>query len=166
MTASRVARSRNNNMEGTTTIFTNGVAFKNVGYIAAFFSGIEFLGLAPASVGILLFFILSDIVTGVLKAIVLHGPSSVKSSVFERGLLAKALVVCIPLNIALAGKGTGMDLTVLAQGTITVLILSELYSVLGNMYAIRTGEEKVEFDAVAYVLGQLRKVLKNFITED
>lgn len=156
----------NKDMQASSTLVSASAALKNGTYVAAFFLGIEFFGLNPTSVVILVFFVFFDMLAGMLKSISLHGPSSIKSSIFERGLIAKALVICVPLNIALAGKGTGMDFTVLAQGIVSALIFSELYSILGNFYAIRTGQERVEFDAVAYVLNQLRTLLKKFITED
>lgn len=153
-------------MDHTETAITGAVLLKNGTYIAAFIAGAQFLGLMPTTVIVLIALILSDMVTGVLKAGSLHGGSAIKSSIFERGLMAKMLILAIPVNIALAGKGIGMDLSSIAQGTITALVLSELYSILGNVYAIHTGvENKVEFDAVAYVIGQLKKLLKAFIQD-
>ncbi len=153
-------------MEATSTAISIKAAVLNGAYVSAFLAGMEFLGLMPLSVAILMLFIFFDIVAGILKSYALYGGSSIKSSVFERGIIAKALVICIPLNIALAGKGVGLDLVPIAQGTITVLILSELYSLLGNWYAIRTGKERIEFDAVAYVVGQLKGFLKKLIVDD
>lgn len=141
------------------------VAAKNAGYVAAFLTGIEFLGLMPTSVVVLLIMILTDIISGILKSASLHGGQAIKSSIFERGVLAKALVIGIPFNLALVGKGIGLDLSAIAQGTITVLILSEFYSILGNFYAIRTGVERVEFDAVAASVSKIRSLLKAFIQD-
>lgn len=146
-------------------IMNMGVAIKNISYIPAFMIGTAYLGLTPESVVILMALIIFDIITGLLKSYLLQGGSSIKSSILERGLIAKALIICIPLNLALVGKGVGFDISSIAQGTIDVLILSELYSILGNYYAIRTGEERVEFDAVAYIVAQLKKLLKSFIQD-
>ena len=139
---------------------------KNSAYVAAFLAGTMYLGINPDSVVILTIFIVLDIFAGIIKSITLYGPRSIKSSIFERGVVAKMLIIGIPVNLALAGKGIGFDLAPLAQGTITVLILSEFYSILGNFYAIRTGTERVEFDAVAYVVNNLKKLLRTFITDD
>lgn len=151
-------------MDTATT--TGMVVAKNGAYVAAFLTGTMYLGLNPKSVLILIVFIILDIIMGVTKSISLHGGSSIKSSIFERGVVAKALIVAIPVNLALAGKGIGFDLAPLAQGTITVLILSEFYSLLGNYYAIRTGTERVEFDAVAYAVQKLKDLLRAFIQDD
>lgn len=146
-------------------IVSGAVVAKHMGYVAAFVAGAEFLGLIPVTIVALAVLIVTDIVTGVIKAGSLRGGSAIKSSVFERGVLAKMLIIGIPLNIALAGKGIGVDLSPVAQGVITALVLSELYSIVGNIDAIRTGEEKVEFDAVAYTMGGIKKLLKSFIQD-
>lgn len=147
-------------------LYQINILAKNSGYAIAFVAGAQYLGLIPASIVILLMFIATDIITGIMKSVSLYGAESIKSSVFERGILAKALIILIPANVALAGKGIGIDLAFLAQGTITALILSEFYSILGNFYAIRTGIDRVEFDAVAYVVSQLKRFLKAWIITD
>lgn len=149
----------------TGTVITGGVAAKHMGYIAAFMAGAEFLGLAPVTILALAILIIVDVITGIIKAASLRGGSTIKSSIFERGVLAKTLLIGVPLNIALAGRGIGFDLAPVAQGVITALVLSELYSIVGNIDAVRTGIEKVEFDAIAYTMAGIKKLLKSFIQD-
>lgn len=152
-------------MNQATATAATMVIVKHMGYVLAFIAGSQYLGLLPESILVLTLFIIFDIVSGILKTMSLHGGSAIKSSIFERGVLAKLLVICIPLNLALTGKGIGLDLHTIAQGTITVLIFSELYSILGNFYAIRTGQERVEFDAVAALIGKIKLLLKAVIQD-
>lgn len=153
-------------MTPTVTTTAGVVIAKNSAYVVAFLTGAAYLGLAPISIVVLITFIILDIIAGILKSSLLHGPQSIKSSILERGIVAKCLIIGIPLNIALAGKGISVDFSWFAQGTVTLLILAELYSIMGNFYAIRTGTERVEFDAVAYVAGGVRRFLKAWIIQD
>lgn len=140
---------------------------KNISYVVAIFlTSTNYLNISAESATILGILIVVDVVTGVAKAGSIYGGSAIKSSILERGVLAKLLLVLIPACIALAGKAVGVELSSIAQDTLNVLVLSELYSIVGNIYAVKTGVDKVEFDAVAYVLGQLKGLLKNFIKED
>ena len=139
---------------------------KNTSYGVVFLTSVAYLGIAPTSVVILTFLVLSDVVTGVLKSATLSGWGSIRSSVMERGIIAKLLLILVPFVVALAGRGVGVDIGFFSQGAINVLVLSEAYSILGNIYCVRTGRPTSEFDAVAYSLNSIRSVLKNFIVED
>ena len=125
-----------------------------------------YLHLDGASVLILAALLIFDFVTGVLRAALVDGVQSVKSSVAIRGFVSKLLVFLIPFLIAISGKGVGMDLSAMAQASITVFILSMLYSVLGNIRSIQTGEAKQEFDAVQYFITQVRGLLKLVIHDE
>lgn len=140
---------------------------KNFSYVILFtLSAAQYLNISAESATILGAFIIFDVITGILKAFFIHGGSAVKSSVLERGVIAKLLLVFVPIGIALAGKAVGVELSSVAQDTINVLVLSELYSIIGNIYAVKTGIDKEEFDAVAYVLGQLKNLLRTLIKDD
>ena len=139
---------------------------KNGTYIATFLASIEFIGITEMSVFVLTSFILLDIITGILKSGSIYGWKAVKSSTLQRGVIAKCLVILIPIIIALTGKGVGLELSIFAQSIINVLILSEAYSVIGNIYAVRTGNDKSEFDAVAFVISRVKNVLKKIIVDD
>ena len=139
---------------------------KNTSYGLVFINSVAYFGVTPISVLMLSILILTDIFFGILKSASLHGWRSIQSNILQRGILAKVLVIFVPTTLAFTGKGIGIQLGMLAQSVINVLILSELYSIIGNIYAIRTGHEKVEFDAVAYVLSGMKNVLKSVIIED
>lgn len=138
----------------------NSVLAKNAGYVAAFFVTTNYLGINQESILILGAVIVLDIITGVLKSAVLYGGRSLTSSKFSAGVLAKLLLILIPITLALAGRGVGLELSLITQGAISVLILSQVYSIIGNIHAIQTKDEKNEFDAVAFIMKQLRDLLE------
>jgi phage-related holin len=141
-------------------------AIKNSGYVAVFLASAHYLNLSPESAAVLGILITTDVVTGVLKSGTVNGWKSIRSSIMERGLVAKCLLIVAPITLAVAGKGIGVDLSTLAQTVVSLLILSEAYSIIGNIYAVRTGKITNEFDAVAYVLEGLKTLLKKVIVED
>jgi len=133
---------------------------KNISYIPAFLIG---AGLDVQAIGILALLMIVDTLFGVLQSGTLRGWSSITSGRFWRGIISKMMILFVPSVILLAGKGSGLDFTVLVQGTVTLLILSELYSIIGHVYSVRTGKQTTEFDAVAFVLLKLRDILKQFV---
>lgn len=136
------------------------------GYVAAFFATTTYLGINHESILVLAAVILLDIITGVLRAATVEGWRAITSSKFSAGVLAKLLLILIPITLALAGRGVGLDLALLAQGAISVLILSQVYSIIGNIHAIQTKGDKSEFDAVAVIMRWLRDLLEKSISND
>ena len=135
---------------------------KNLGLLLAFIIG--GVGLSPESFGILTVFIAIDSITGIIRAGILHGWRSVTSSRFVSGIMTKLVVVIVPLVIAWAGRGAGIDLLLLAKGTLSALILAESYSILGNVHAIRTREDIEEFDAIAFILTNVRESVEKLFS--
>jgi len=124
----------------------------------------EYLGLSQESIIILGVVILADIITGVLRSAVVHGWKSLTSSKLSAGVLAKSLLIFVPILLALAGKGVGVDLTSISGGALNVLILSQVYSVFGNIHSIQTKGEKSEFDALSVIMRSLRDVLERYLS--
>ena len=139
---------------------TTGTIVKHLGYIPA-----VIFGLSTHSYAILALFILIDTFTGVLRAGLLHGWQEVTSFKFTTGLISKLLVVLIPMMIALAGKGVGLDLTFLAQSSIGMLILAQFYSILGNIHAIKIRKDVREFDAVSWVITRIQEVVEKLLVD-
>ncbi len=132
---------------------------KNFSYVLAFIASVEWLGLNPLAVTIFSGLMIIDVVTGVTRAILVTGGHSVRSAVLKRGIVAKLLVLTALFSVALAGKGIGFEMGTLVQASVNVLILGELYSILGNIHSVRTGNQKVEFDAVSFLLDSVRGLL-------
>ena len=150
-------------METYATQISIWSALKNSSYIVAFMASSQYLGLVPESIAILAGLIILDIVTGIFKSGILYGWQTIRSSRLASGTLAKMLLLLVPTSLALAGKGVSLDMSAVAQSAITVLILSQAYSVIGNVHAVQTGTDKNEFDAVAFILRSVRDLLERFM---
>lgn len=135
-------------------------AIKNTSYVAAFIAGAEWLGFQPMTLSIFIVLMIIDVITGITRSWSLKGAKSIKSSVGIHGVLSKILLLLALFSCALAGKAVGFETSMLVQGSVTVLILGELYSILGNIHSARTGAKKVEFDAVTYLLASVKNLIK------
>lgn len=136
------------------------VAIKNIGYIGAFAMGAHYLGISNESITILGVVLIIDIFTGILKAGIVVGWRSITSARLAAGVISKLLLLFVPITVALGGKGSGVDMSQIAQGAISVLILAQVYSIIGNIHAVQIHDNKNEFDAVGFLLLQLRNVLE------
>lgn len=87
---------------------------------------------------------------------------SITSHRMRIGLMSKFGVLAIPLVLALAAKGLGVDFEWLVGWSISLFILSETYSIIANVYTFRTGQEIAEFDAVSMILRRIRAILEGF----
>lgn len=146
-------------MDTITHTLTPMAALKNLSYVAAFISAAAWLGFEPESITIFMILMTLDIVFGTIRAGVVDGWRSVRSALLSRGVVAKLLLLGVPVTCALAIKGVGYPPEILAQGVVNVLILSEAYSVLGNIHSALSRAPKNEFDAVAYVLSLIKTLL-------
>lgn len=133
---------------------------KNLGYIPAIFLGLSF-----QSYTILAIFMIIDTIAGITRSGTLHGWRSVTSFKLTSGILAKSLIILLPLLIALAGIGIGIDLIFLAKGALGMLILAQLYSIIGNIYAIKVKKDIHEFDAVGWVLLKIKFTVEKILLD-
>lgn len=117
----------------------------------------ETLQLDQDSMSVLTVLVLIDIFTGVMKTLALgKKPSSRR---LLNGFISKVLLLLVPIVFALAVKGIGVDAKSMLYMILSVLILSETYSIIGNVYTVKTRKEVEEFDAVAVILKMIRKYL-------
>lgn len=141
-------------MSPTTTPLTISVFIKNAAYIPAAFL---LAGVNTESYAILTAFMAADLLLGIIRTLVLNGGTSFKSYKLAAGVLSKCLVTSVPLIVVWAGRGAGISLVFLAQWSVGALILSQAYSMLGHVNAIRLGQDVKEWDAVGVILGALKR---------
>jgi phage-related holin len=98
-----------------------------------------------------------DYITGVWKAKTLG--ISITSNKMKYGLISKLSLLIIPIVLAMGAKATGADYHYILLSGMYILILSEVYSIIGNIYCMNTGEELPEYDAVAMLGKQIRNIL-------
>lgn len=145
-----------------TTIFTT---IKNLLYFPAIL-----LGLSLDSYLILVVFMSIDIVLGITRTYVIYGGKYIKSYRFAVGVLSKLLMLIVPLLLVWTGKGVGINILFIAQWSLGALILSEAYSILGNIHSIRVKKDLPEFDAMSWVLQRIQlfliHILQNSATQE
>ena len=107
---------------------------------------------------ILITFILLDTCFGVLKAYRLS--QNVRMKLLLWGLCLKISILLLPLIVALLAKGVRLDFVLFVDIVIRILILSEAYSVFGNIYAIKNKKELKKMDIISMALIAFRKATK------
>lgn len=146
-----------------TELASTTILFKNFSYILIFIASIEYLGFKPEMLGVLGLLMIIDIITAIARVWLNEGGQNIRSAVLKRGITAKLLLWAGLFSVAIASKALGFEMHEFAQGTVSVIILGELYSVLGNIHSARTGAVKVEFDALAWMLGRVKEMLTKLI---
>jgi hypothetical protein len=134
------------------------ILIKNASYVGAIF-----LGLSIHNYGILAFFMLLDTILGVTRVGIVHGGQAIKSMRLGSGIIAKILIILIPILLAYAGKGIGLNLISVASAGISILILAHLYSILGNIHSIYLRRDVYEFDAISWALTKIQNVIEKFM---
>jgi hypothetical protein len=132
--------------------------------IYAFTAGcLAYFGIPAEAYGLLALLIVLDTLTGSLKAIVLS-PRSFTSADLRNGVLAKLLLLLIPLVVAIVSKSVPQpfDAMVLSSvaGSIGILAVSEAYSILSNVGAIVSKKGGSEMDGVSFVISKLLSIFK------
>lgn len=147
-------------METTASQVTLTTVLKNSSYGVAFVFGAEFLSFSPDAGFVLIVLMLIDTFTGVIRSAIVNGRPSVQSSIGIRGLLSKMLTIVGLISFALTFKGVGYDPGAAIQGVVVVFIFAELYSIVGNIHSSLTKQPKSEYDAMAFLVGIVGKLLE------
>ena len=127
---------------------------KNLGYIIAGILGIKYD--AAFAFGSLM---MIDVFTGVVASASCCGWKAITSRKLIFGVLSKLFLLFIPLSVALAAIITGNDMKFIISSSISILALGEAYSIIGNVYTIKSGKRVLEFDAVSLILTKVREML-------
>lgn len=139
------------------------VIAKNSSYVFTFWFSFEYLGFDPEALTILALLMVLDIATAIIRVWLNEGGQQIKSAVLKKGVAAKLLLLTGLFAVALSSKSLGFDIQNFAQAVVSVITLGELYSILGNIHSARTGQVKVEFDAVAWMLAKVKDIITNII---
>ena len=116
-----------------------------------------YTGLPAEPAAILAVLMCIDFVAGVSRARTLG--EAVTSHRMKVGAISKCGVLTVPLVMALTAKGLGSDFTWLVQWTVSVFILSETYSIIANIYAMKTGKEAPEWDIMSVLLSKIKSIV-------
>ena len=110
---------------------------------------------------ILIAFMCVDSVVGAIKSIRLGREFS-----FKKMLLGFSLKLCfliIPLLVALLGKGLGQNFEIGVDVVMKILIVSEAYSVFGNIYSAKNKVEVKRLDVISMLLKSIRIGLRQML---
>lgn len=133
-------------------------AAKLSGYIGAI-AIFEYLNIPQDQLCILSVLLVLDFVMGVAKQLRVD-KSKLTSHEAGIGALKKIAVVVALFAIALVIKGVGLDGTAYLKGVLGILIASEGYSIIQNIYAVRTGKILPEFDVISLLLKSLGEFMR------
>lgn len=122
-----------------------------------------FLNIDVDVVQILIWLMLIDTLSGILKVFVLNREFNFKILLF--GMCTKLLVLLIPMVVALVGKGISKtyDFTIILDCILRVLVVAEGFSAITNFYIIKTRKDVKNIDAITLLLSAIRKMLMRII---
>lgn len=124
---------------------------------------VTYLGLNGESFSLLAVLLLIDYVTGILKARAIE--ESITSNRMKYGIVSRLSLLLIPIVLAIGAKATGADFKFVLLVGINMLVISEVYSIISNIYAIRTRQELPEYDVISILGKKIRAFLLKYSEE-
>lgn len=134
----------------TTKIFWNT-------FVILFSGLLAYLNIAEEPFLIFGVLLVIDYLTGIAKARALG--QSITSNKMKYGFASKGSLLLLPIVIALGIKAVGGDSHYVLLAGMNILIISEVYSIIGNIYSLGKKEEFPEYDALAMI----GKIIRNFL---
>ncbi|QDF29003.1 phage holin family protein [Halarcobacter anaerophilus] len=116
-----------------------------------------YLGLDKEAILFFAVLLLIDYITGLGKALAIK--ESITSNKMKYGILSKLSLLIIPITVAIAGKSANVDMTYIIYASMNVLVLSEVYSIIANIYSMRTHKELPEFDVTRLLARKIKVIL-------
>lgn len=129
----------------------------NMFYIPA----VVFLNSNAEQLASLIMVMMIDFLTGLMKAQRLC--KKFTGYKFRMGIYMKFASFLLPFLFALTAKEIGYDITLFIPFCISTLILIEIYSIIGNIYTIRTGKELEDKDLLSFFLLSTRNAIDKHI---
>lgn len=151
-------------MPGGIATTTTGAIFMNMLYLPIIGLFI-YLELSWESMTILAALLVIDYITGVAKVYVID-KNQLKSYKAIAGIISKVSILLIPIVLSIAAKQIGYDMKVFTDSVITMLVLSETYSIIGNIRSIQLKKRVEEIDAVSLVLGKITRLIETLLKKD
>lgn len=121
------------------------------------YSSFVFLNINTDVVEILLLLMTFDTIFGIWKSFVLK--KQILFSILLEGIISKAMILLIPMVLALIGKGLGYDFKPLPDTVLRILVVAEGFSILTSIYVVRTKKEPEDVDIITMLLISIRKAL-------
>ena len=117
------------------------------------------ISISPKAFIVLSTLMIIDFILGLGKSYRMREP--ITSYRMKLGVISKVGMLLIVLSFGLAFTHGGVmvsDLHDYITWVLWVFIMSELYSIVSNTYAIKVGEELPEFEVLAIIGGKIRSI--------
>ncbi len=148
----------------TTAATKGGSVLMNIAYVP-FIACCVYLQLSWESMTFLAILLLIDFITGIAKVYIIN-KKELKSYRAIAGIISKTSILLIPLVLSIAAKQVGYDMRLFTDAIISMLILAETFSIIGNIRSIHTGKRVEEIDAISFVLTKVSKVVEALLKRD
>lgn len=125
----------------------------------------QFLGIPQMQIAILWVLMIFDFFTGVWKAYRLNKQEITSHSAWL-GAMKKVWTFILIFSLALVMKALELEPDWYIKTVISILIMSEFYSIIQNLYAMRTGKVIPEFDAISLLLKFIWEWVKNWLEKN
>lgn len=144
----------------TITVLSPNALIMNALYIPF----VYFLNKFGDLVVVLIFFMFLDFITGFMKSRKICTP--INRYKFEIGLYTKFFTLLFIFSFSLVVKATGYkDIDALIGVLLTLFIVAEFYSILGNGYTLRTGKILQDKDFFSFALLAIRSKAEEEISK-
>jgi glucan phosphoethanolaminetransferase (alkaline phosphatase superfamily) len=118
-----------------------------------------YLSLDTEMFAVLITLMVFDSVVGAVKSLRLGEVFSFKIMLW--GISMKLIFLMIPITLALMAKNLGYDFTMAVNVVMSILTVSESYSIFGNIYMAKNKVRIDRVDLVSALLITLRRTMKN-----
>lgn len=119
-----------------------------------YFPLIYFLNQHGEQLLILISLMIFDFITGIMKSRRLQ--KKISRYKLETGFYMKLGTLLLPFLFVITAKGVGYEIEALISFSIGIFIVIEFYSIIGNIYTLRTGSELEDKDFLSFALLSVR----------
>lgn len=137
------------------TLLTAKMIFSS--FVFSIAGALTYIGLNQEMMLLFSILLIIDYMTGLGKAAIIK--EDITSYKMKYGIASKLVLIFIPIVLAIAAKILGKDFSDILFTGINILVLSELYSIFGNIYSMKKRKELPEIDAISELASFIRDKL-------
>lgn len=132
----------------------------NIAWWCVLYEILEYFSISCEALSILSILLILDFVMGIADAYI-KDKSQVTSAKMWKWLVKKITRRMLPFIVVWIFRGAWIeDMSTIVSMIISMLIVTEWYSIIGHIYSINTWKEILEIDAFEMILNFLLKLLK------
>lgn len=114
---------------------------------------------------LLMYLMLIDFATGILKGICNHGfREGFKSEMALKGIVKKACIWSVPLIVLMMGEATTIDVSHFSYGLFSLIVFAEGYSIFENMRSIGEGRDIKKIDFFSVIMNKVSIITDRLMT--